>query len=164
MRAARFERYLRDLLAGSGNLAIKDVMTFGEVGYDSLPNGLQVSFLTGARIYLQVVRTSPPGGDSLDNPEIIKSGEALALVPEPAFGVENNRVNVKKFEVWLTARINNSGNSEIQGVRNFQGKAHRYGIDVVFYNGAHAYVYFPYTLSSGQEAGAHPIYEAKEII
>jgi hypothetical protein len=164
MRATRFERYLCDLLAGCGDPAIKDVLTFSEAGYTALPNGVQVSFVTGARIFLQIVRTSPPGGDAADQDEVIKTGEALAPVPEPQFGVENNRVSVKKFEDWVAARIINSGSSEIHSVRTFQGRTHRYGIDVTFHNGAHAYVYFPHTLSSRQEVGSHPIYEAKDLV
>lgn len=163
MRTARFETYLRDLLAGSGNPAIKDVKTFTDAGISDLPAGVEVSFVTGARILLQIVRTSPPGGEKGDQAEKVTEGDVLPAVAEPAFTVDDH-VDVKAFETWLTARLHNSGSPEIQDVRTFQGRSHRYGIDVTCHNGAHLYTYFAHTLRAGQATGAHPIYEAKDRV
>jgi hypothetical protein len=164
MRTRRFETHLRDLLTASGNPAIKDVRTFSEVGYTELPYGLQVSFVTGASILLQIVRTSPPGGDNSEQAEKIVEGSPLPPVEEPPFAVSDDRIDVKSFETWLAARITNSGSPEIQAVGSFHGKSHRFGIDITFYNGGHAYTYFPFTLRPGQQRGAHPIYEAKDFV
>src|SRR5690606_32717210 len=141
MRAARFEQYLRDLLSGSANPAIKDVVTFADAGHKASPFGLVVTFTTGARIYLQIVRTSAQGGESADKPEVVKTGDVLAPVPDPGFALESDRVNVRAFEAWLAALVTNSGSEEIQGVRTFSGKTHRFGVEVSFYNGARAFVY-----------------------
>ncbi|MFO7251837.1 MAG: hypothetical protein DIU60_013895 [Actinomycetes bacterium] len=164
MRAARFEQYLRDLLSGSANPAIKDVVTFADAGHKASPFGLVVTFTTGARIYLQIVRTSAQGGESADKPEVVKTGDVLAPVPDPGFALESDRVNVRAFEAWLAALVTNSGSEEIQGVRTFSGKTHRFGVEVSFYNGARAFVYFAHTLGPGQDVGAHPAFAAKDVI
>ncbi|GGM88887.1 hypothetical protein GCM10010106_40240 [Thermopolyspora flexuosa] len=164
MRAARFEQYLRDLLLGSANPAIKDVVTFADAGHKASPYGLQVTFTTGARILLQIVRTSAQGGESADKPEVVKTGDAPAPVPDPGFGLENDRVNVRAFEAWLAALVTNGGNPEVQEVRTFHGKTHRYGVEVAFHSGARAFVYFAHTLGPGQDVGAHPAFEAKDVI
>jgi hypothetical protein len=164
MRVTRFESFLLNLLTASGTPAIKDVQVLSQPEDRALPRGIDVWFVTGARIILQTVGAAPPGGDSSDREERIVEGTPLPQVEEPAFAPTDDRIDVRAFETWLAAKITNSGHAEIQGVRTFTGHSHRFGIDVAFYNGAHTYTYFPYTLRAGQQPGAHPIYEAKDVI
>ncbi|MFB4265284.1 hypothetical protein [Nonomuraea sp. GTA35] len=164
MRVTRFESFLLNLLTSSGNAAIKDVQVLSQPEDRALPRGIDVWFVTGARIILQTVGAAPPGGDSSEREERIVEGAPLPSIEEPAFAVADDRIDVKSFEEWLAAKIANSGNAEIEGVRTFTGHSHRFGIDVAFHNGAHTYTYFAYTLRAGQQPGAHPIYGAKDFI
>lgn len=161
MRTARFETFLCELLASSAHPAIKNLATFEEAGLTpELPRGVEVTFVTGARIVLQIVRTAADGGDQ--NATDLE-GEPPAAVETPAFEVAE-QVRTKDFETWLTALLINSQNPEIREVKSFTGRSHRYGIATTFHNGAKTFIYFPYTLRSGQQVGAHPVFEAKEAV
>lgn len=64
MRVQRFEAYLKELLTAQNHDEITDVRTFAEADYTDKPNGLVIDFASGARVFIQFVRTSPPGGEN----------------------------------------------------------------------------------------------------
>lgn len=76
MRVERFKEYLRESLAGAGNPGITGVDTF-PVPNDEV-TGIKVTCSDGITIYLQVVRTSAPGGDDHSKPETIVTKHTTA--------------------------------------------------------------------------------------
>jgi hypothetical protein len=69
VRIDRFKEYLRETIAGSGHPGVTGVDTF-PVPHDEI-TGIKVTCSDGITIYLQVVRTSAPGGDDPGAPETI---------------------------------------------------------------------------------------------
>lgn len=67
-RVKPFEQYLRQLIETDGHDAIARVETFAEAGLTDKPCGLKVAMANGACIFVQFVRTSPPGGEP-DHPD-----------------------------------------------------------------------------------------------
>lgn len=69
MRVKRFEGFLKDLIEQADSPEITSVQTFEEAGLTDKPVGLRVQFASGATVFMQVVRTSGPGGDDFSQPE-----------------------------------------------------------------------------------------------
>lgn len=157
MKTTQFEQYLLDIVAGSG---IDSVETFGEAGVTAFRNGVQVSFTSGARALLQIVRTSPPGTPPAG---YVAEPRPRPRTEEPSF-IEGGRVDVKTFAMWLAARILNGGNPDVWDARVFHGVSHRVGVDVTVRDGAHVYVYVPYVLRPGQSRGEHVMYGVPDAV
>ena len=75
MRVKRFEAYLKELMTTDDHAEIVSVQTFAEAGFTDKPVGLRVEFASGAAVFLQFVRTSPPGGDDHSLPEYVITKE-----------------------------------------------------------------------------------------
>lgn len=75
MRVERFKEYVRELLAGSGHPDIVRA-EFEQVPGEPGPAGLRVEFADGVSMLLYVVRTAPPSGENMSQPEqiITRSG------------------------------------------------------------------------------------------
>lgn len=82
MRVKRFEGWMKDLIAGADHPEIKAVETFEEGGFTDKPCGLHITFHSGAEVFVQFVRTSPPGGDDHSRPE--------RIVNRPDYEVKGN--------------------------------------------------------------------------
>lgn len=67
MKVRQFEGFMKGLIEGSGHDEINKVQTFAEAGLTDKPVGLKIEFTDGACVYVQFVRTSPPGGDQPDH-------------------------------------------------------------------------------------------------
>ncbi|GII90331.1 hypothetical protein [Sinosporangium siamense] len=164
MWAARFESALKSMLSSDGHPTVKRVQTFKEAGFRSKPFGVDLEFVTGGRVLLQIVRASPPGGDDFSQDERVVEGDILPGVPRPDLSPAGSRLLTRDVKSYLTALITNSGNSEIRSVKPFGGKPENLGIDVEFHNGAHCYVHFLYTLQNGRDIGSHPEFIALEAV
>jgi len=75
MRVKRFEGYMKQLLLADDHEEIVSVETFEEAGFTDKPVGLKIEFASGAAVFLQFVRTSPPGGDDHSLPEYVITKE-----------------------------------------------------------------------------------------
>lgn len=77
MRVERFKNYLRDRLVSAGHPDIVSVDTY------DVPEGgatdLKVTYADGVVLYLRIVRTAPPGGDSHDQPEKIVTKQGTSV-------------------------------------------------------------------------------------
>ncbi|WP_326637005.1 hypothetical protein OG884_25700 [Streptosporangium sp. NBC_01755] len=164
MRPKRFEMFMKDQLTGSGSDSIKSVATFDEIAFTSKPCGLQIEFVTGARVMLQIVRSSPPGGEDFGQDEKVIEGEALEPVPGVDVLITGGKLNVESVERYLTVLLTNSGNREIKSLRPFVGKGQKYGINVGFHSGANCYIHFLYTLPNGKETNFHPEFNVLEVV
>lgn len=164
MRTKRFESFLKEEIVRKGSEEIQSTRTFDEVGYKARPIGVQLDFATGARVMLQIVRASPPGGDDFSQAERPVEGAILEPVRGVDLPVEGGKIRVKDVEIYLVALITNSGSSEIDNVRSFARHKQRLGIDVAFHNGGHCYVHFLYTLPKGKDLSFHPEFNVLEVI
>lgn len=70
MRVERFKEYVRELLAGSGHPDIVRA-EFEQVSGEHGATGLRVEFADGVSMLLFIVRTAPPSGENLSQPEQI---------------------------------------------------------------------------------------------
>lgn len=61
MKVRPFETYLKQLIEADASPAIGGVQTFAEAGLTDKPCGLKVTMASGAKVYVQFVRTSIPG-------------------------------------------------------------------------------------------------------
>ena len=82
MRVRRFEAWLKDLILKADQPEIAAVETFAEGGFTDKPVGLHVVFHSGAEVFVQFVRTSPPGGDNHATPERIVRRPDYQVDPE----------------------------------------------------------------------------------
>lgn len=71
MRVERFRGYVRDLLADSGHPDITRVEFEQVPGEREGHVDVRVDFADGVSIVLAIVRTSPPGGEDISQPEKI---------------------------------------------------------------------------------------------
>src|SRR5690606_33243520 len=78
MRADRFESWLVDCLQAAGG---PEVTTFAAAGYAARPLGVVLALPSGASVYVQIVRGSPPDGSDRRDPEPIVTGEPAAVLP-----------------------------------------------------------------------------------
>lgn len=69
MRAKTFETYLKQLIEKDQYKHIRSVQTFDEAGFTDKPYGLRIEFDNQAAVFIQFVRTSPPGGDDFSKPD-----------------------------------------------------------------------------------------------
>lgn len=77
MRVKRFEALMKQLLEERDHPEIVEVETFEEAGYTSKPVGLRIRFASGAAVFVQFVRTSPPRGDNFSEEEYVIAKDAL---------------------------------------------------------------------------------------
>lgn len=82
MRVGRFEAWMKDLIKGADHPEITHVETFAEGGFTDKPVGLRIRFASGSDIFVQFVRTSPPGGDDHSRPERIVTRPDYQVQPE----------------------------------------------------------------------------------
>lgn len=82
MRVGRFEAWMKELIQNADHPEITGVETFAEGGFTDKPVGLRISFASGAAVFVQFVRTSPPGGDDHSRPERIVTREDYKVSPE----------------------------------------------------------------------------------
>jgi hypothetical protein len=71
MRVKRFEAWMKELIEAADHPEVSLVETFEEGGFTDKPCGLHVKFHSGAEVFVQFVRTAPPGGDDHSRPERI---------------------------------------------------------------------------------------------
>jgi hypothetical protein len=70
MLVERFKDYVRELLAGSGHPDIVRV-ALEQVSGEGGATGVRVEFADGVSMLLFIVRTAPPSGENLSQPEQI---------------------------------------------------------------------------------------------
>ena len=82
MRVKRFEAWMKETIQAADDPEISAVETFEEGGFTDKPVGLHITFHSGAEVFVQFVRTSPPGGDDHSRPE--------RIVTRPDYEVKGN--------------------------------------------------------------------------
>jgi len=170
MRLSRFTTYLMGQIAEAADPAIDVAVTFADDTdqFHDKPAGVRFRFTTGAQIYVQTVRASPPGGD-VGGERIVEGAAALPPVALPNLDVTSGKVDVARFENWLAAVVTNGGSREIARVRRYsrgEGKsaARRPGVGVDFHSGTEICLLFVYALSAGQPLRADREYITTERI
>src|SRR5690606_34779269 len=143
MRVHRFVPFLERLLSGSSD-AIKDVRSVKKMGDTALPppGGLEVEFVTGARVLIHCTAGSPPGGDDHAGAERIVEGPVLEPVPPVEITMEGGRIRPRNVEGFLVALITNSGNPEIAAVRSGKDNSDHLRVFVKFHNGGEMTCHF----------------------
>lgn len=80
MNVGEFKDYLRGLLVDSGNPAIAGV-DFYHVAHNDVPlRDLAVRGADGVTLYLDIVRTAPPGGDKPDARTVAKTEPGVTVI------------------------------------------------------------------------------------
>ena len=152
MRLSRWEPWVREVLAEAPGVG--SVTSFADAGFTDKPCGTIITLASGARLYVQWVRTSVSGGEDQSQPEEPKTGPALDPVGVPALPT-SGPVSMSLIEEWLVAVITNGGSDEIRSV---SGKSDRsgqqpYGLSVAMHSGAVVYGLFLHTLPAGTSPG-----------
>jgi len=155
MRIHRFQQLLKETINNNKPDVLDSVRTFEEAGYTDKPAGLVLAFTTGAQFYIQVVRSSVPGGDDPSKEEKIVEKEAPPAIPMPPLAYQGSKVRTRDIEQFIKAAIINSGSKEVAEVEAYSDRDnsafYRYGLTVKFHSGAAVYILFVHTIPAGRE-------------
>jgi hypothetical protein len=143
---------VRGILAEAPGVA--SVAPFADEGITDKPCGNVITLSTGARLYVQWVRTAAAGGEDQSQPEVPVTGQAPEPVGVPALPA-SGRTSMALVEEFLVAVITNGKSDEIKSV---SGKTDRsgqqpYGLTIAMHSGANVYGLFLHTLPAGQSPG-----------
>ncbi|WP_253771588.1 hypothetical protein [Goodfellowiella coeruleoviolacea] len=89
MRVERFRQWLHQVLAESGHPGIEAVAGYEVPGGGHGRTDTVVRGTDGVALYLRVVRTAPPGGEDLSQPETVitrEPGVPIEVCSAPAAG------------------------------------------------------------------------------
>lgn len=80
MNVGEFKDYFRGLLVNSGNPAVAGVDLY-DVPHNQVPlRDLAVRGTDGVTLYLNIVRTAPPGGDRPDTATVTKAKPGVKVI------------------------------------------------------------------------------------
>src|SRR5690606_305170 len=175
MRADRFESWLVDCLQAAGG---PEVTTFAAAGYAARPLGVVLALPSGASVYVQIVRGSPPDGSDRRDPEPIVTGEPAAVLPPvelPAPGsvrTADGEGWVRQADVvgWVAHAVSALGCAEISAVerystsRDLGSETQRYGVHVACHSGADIYLLFAHTLRAGNSPNSGNAFQQLESV
>ena len=166
MRADRFESWLVDCLQAAGG---PEVTTFAAAGYAARPLGVVLALPSGASVYVQIVRGSPPDGSDRRDPEPIVTGEPAAVLP-PVELPASGSVRTADVEGWVAHAVSASGCAEISAVerystsRDLGSETQRYGVHVACHSGADIYLLFAHTLRAGNSPNSGNAFQQLESV
>ena len=166
MRLARWEPWVRDVLAGSP--AIAKVAPFNAVDIHHKPCGTAVQFQAGAQVYVQWIRASGGAGDDHSIPEEPVTGPAPEPVEVPDLPT-SGRLPMRQVEAHLVALITNAANPEIKSVagkaqQNGEDGPRPYGLEIQYYSGHVNYGLFLHTLPAGAQPSKEGEFQQRKEI
>ncbi|PRY01421.1 hypothetical protein [Allonocardiopsis opalescens] len=167
MRLHRFIPFVRDLVVADASPVVSETRTFEELGDADRRFGLMLRFSNDARVFLQAVAISPPGGNPFSEPERIEHGEPPAAATPYELQTMSGRVRIVDVEGYLLALIANSGNTEIKALGALSAdpvSTKPAGVEVVFHNGAKSWLYFLHALRAGEEPSASSAFKPLEAV
>lgn len=142
MKPQRFETLMKEELLNANVVGLKAVSTFAEAEYRDKPLGIVLELESGARVFVQLVGTSPPGGATANNPV---EGDPLPAAEVPGLP-SSGRVRLADIEQLLQAVATNCAPREFTTVRRFSTRdepgMHPYGLEISARNGAQVYALF----------------------
>lgn len=121
------------------------------------PFGVQVTFVTGAEMWLGVMAAAAPG-ENYDQPEVPVTAEPPAEVPVPEL-LQGGKVTPLSAEAYIAAVLTNSGSAEINRVYGYsegatptRPTAHP-GVGLEFHSTGKGFLPFVHTARAGQGKG-----------
>lgn len=126
MRCEPFEQLAKVALERAGDERVKTVRTFAEAGFHK-PCGLEVTAVDGYTLWVQVVRTSPHGGDTDGwerRPEAAAAEERRPNPLNPAGRPPQGRpaapvLPVRALERLLKDAVGAAGHAEVEQVQTY---------------------------------------------
>ncbi|KIZ16868.1 hypothetical protein [Streptomyces natalensis] len=121
------------------------------------PYGVQVTFLTGAELWLGVMAQAAPG-ESYDEPEVPVTAEPPAEVAVPEL-LEGGKVTPLSAEAYIAAVLTNSGSAEIKRAYGYSEGATMTrptsapGVGLEFHSAGRGFLPFIHTARAGQGKG-----------
>ncbi|REE96513.1 hypothetical protein [Thermomonospora umbrina] len=144
MKTRYFAGWLVDLVRQAADPRVS-VQTFAQLGYEDQPLGLVFEYGDGSRLWVQIVGTSPDGGERpdklTDHPAGLEPAPTTPTGPALAMG---------ELEDLLVGLVEKAGHPDIRTVERYDG---RYGFKVVFTDGAGAFLYW---LGPSRKGGTAP--------
>lgn len=169
MRAQRFQDWLLEQLQADLPPAVSKAASFAEAGYTERPLGVALALSSGASVYVQIVRGSPPDGSDGRDEEPIADGEPPASVP-PVELPASGSVKTANVEAWLAAVVANSGHREIAQVerysvsRDLGSEQQKYGVKVSCHSKADIFLLFVHTLRAGDKPSSAAAFKQLEAV
>lgn len=122
------------------------------------PFGVQVTFATGAEMWLGVMAQAAPG-ENYDQPETPVTDAPPAEVPVPDL-LTNGKATPLSAEAYIAAVLTNSGSPEIKRAYGYSAgatptnpTAHP-GVGLEFHSGGRGFLPFIHTARAGQGRGS----------
>lgn len=145
MRPDRFRPFIAEALAKA-----PDVQSVEP--WDGRSTGLQVTFTTGAQMWIGATYAAAPG-EKYEQPEQPVHAEPPAEVPYPDL-YEDGKVSPDRAKRYLAAALTNAGCDEIERAYPYPDTNKHPGMGVIFHNGAKAFCLFEATARPGQGLGS----------